>query len=130
MSLKGNPENLRAFAKKLRTIGKVVAQRVATKVAPSITTLARSAYADGQTVYGDARPAGVHGNALSLVKSGATQAAMRFVSIGTKVRVQLGPRYARYLIRYGILPNGALPFKWSQQIGEDARAEISKELGN
>lgn len=125
--IKGNPESLRRFAKNLRELPKVVAQNVASKAAPSITGLARSAYTGGQTVYGARRPFGVNDNVLTLRKSGATLGALRFVAIGTRVRVQLGTRYAKYLIgRYGILPNGGLPFEWSKRLASDAAAAISE----
>lgn len=131
MSFKGNPATLKAFAKKIRQLPKVLAIDVATRVAPSISGLARSAYTGGQTVYGDARPTGVHGNFLTLVQSGATLAAMRFVSVGTRVRARLGTKYARYLIGdYRILPMGSLPAKWSEQIAEDSAAEIQRGLAH
>lgn len=129
MSLRGNPQNLRALAKALRDLPTRVQQNVAARVAPVLTAKADGAYASGQTVYGDARPAGVHGNALSLVRSGDTEARMRFVAIGTVVRCSLGKRYAKFLIgKYRILPMGRMPTSWSQAIGDIAREEIQRGL--
>lgn len=127
--LRGNPENLRALAKSIRRLPTVVAQNVAAKVAPVITQKASSAYSSGQTVYGDARPTGVQGNALSLVETGATKGRVYFVAVGTVVRCVLGTRQSRFLIgKYRILPMGRMPVAWSQSIGVTARQEIQAAL--
>ncbi len=127
----GNISKLSQLAASLRQLPRVLAIDVAAKVAPSITALARASFDGGRTAYGDARPAGVHGNALTLVKSGDTAATLNFVAIGTKVRAVLGTRYAKFLIgKYGILPSGALPFAWADDIDATARAEIAKALGS
>jgi hypothetical protein len=92
-----------------------VAQKAAAEIADEITRQARASFDGGQTVYGDARPTGVHGP-LSLVKTGTTRDSLRFSSDGgTKVRAVLGNPYMKYLIgKYVILPigNAALPFSW------------------
>lgn len=125
--LRGNPASLRDLAKNLKTLPVTLAQDVAADVAPEITSRAAGAYDAGVTVYGDARPAGVHGNALSLVASGRTRSTVRFVAIGTVVRCVLGTRWSRYLIgKYGILPNGRLPTAWSEAIARRAKARIGQ----
>jgi hypothetical protein len=107
----------------LRALPRSVAHQVAQRGAPKLTALTREAFDGNRNVYGDARPAGVDGQPLTLVKSGATRAALKFTANGTIIRAVLGTRYAKYLIgKYGILPNGALPVKWSR-----ALAEIVKE---
>lgn len=120
MSLKGNTRNLRLLNRQLAAMPKVLAQKVAAQAAGEITALAQASYDGGRTVYGDPRPAGVKGNALSLVESGFTRGALRFVSDGgTKIRASLGRRYAKYLIgKYVILPigNAALPFAWLSRL--------------
>lgn len=127
--LRGNVENLRRLRSKLRKLPKVIAQNVASAVAPTITTKARGAYQGGQTVYGDPRPLGVDGNALTLHKTGRTLGALSFIAIGTIVRARLGTRYARYLIgKYRILPMGRLPISWSRAIADAVRSEVPKEL--
>jgi hypothetical protein len=127
--LRGNPRNLREFGRTLQELPKVLAQRIATRVAPELTTLARSAYTSGRTVYGDARPRGLGGHELDLVVKGDTLARVRFVAIGTVVRCVLGTRHARYLIgKYRILPMGKLPALWSQTIGDATRDEIRRAL--
>jgi hypothetical protein len=87
-----------------------------------------SAFTSGRNVYGDARPTGADGHALSLVKSGKTRRTIEFVANGTIVRCVLGTRYARYLIgRFGILPNGTLPAQWSAAL-QPLVAAAAKDL--
>lgn len=120
MALKGDTRTLRNLNKRLTQMPKMLAQQVAREAAQEITALAQASYDSGQTVYGDARPRGVHGNELSLVETGFTRAALRFVSDGgTKIRAALGRPYARFLIgKYRILPigNAALPFAWAARL--------------
>lgn len=127
-SVSGNPGNLRELARKLKALPVTVAQRIATRTAPSLSGLARASFLAGQTVYGDARPEGVNGP-VSLYRSGAMLGTLSFVAIGRIVRASLGTRYARFHIgRFRILPQGNMPTKWREQIGQDARTEISGGL--
>ena len=114
--LKGDAGTLRAWAKSLRQLPRTMAADIATGAAPVLTTEAQSAFESGQSVYGEPRPAGVDGRPLTLEKTGATKAGLKFRSTGTIVRCVLGPPYSKYLIRYGILPNGPLPVGWSRKI--------------
>ena len=109
-----------------RTISRRVGCRAAKRGAPVVTELATGAFDAGQTVYGDARPAGVDGNDLSLVKSGSVRGSLRFVANGTQIRCTLGPKHMRYLVgKYKILPNNALPFRWRAKL-----AEIVRQVGD
>jgi hypothetical protein len=119
MGLRGDLSSLKRMKQSLRDFPRTLAVDVAKKAAPAMTELTQSAFSSGQTVYGDSRPLGVDGRALDLEVTGATKQQLRFVQIGTVVRCVLGPKYTRYLIgKYGILPNGALPARWSQRIGQ------------
>lgn len=116
-ALKGNLSSIKGMQQTIRALPVTVAADVSRRAAPALTTLTGNAFSSNQTVYGDSRPAGVDGEALSLVKSGATRDALRFVAVGTIVRCVLPTKWARYLIgKYGILPNGALPVTWSQRL--------------
>lgn len=126
--LRGNPQNLRDLARRIRTLPKRVQHAVAERAAPELTGLLTEAFANRRTVYGGARPSSVDGGPLTLVKTGATKASLAFVAIGRIVRVRLSTRYARYLIRYGILPQRDLPVDWAKQLGESARSEIAAQL--
>ena len=110
MALKGDTKNLKNFSKKLATMDKTIAIEIAAKAAGTITAMAQSSYDSGASVYGGAYPGGV-----DLVRTGATRGYVRFSSDGgTKIRCSVNTPYARYLIRYGILPNGsaAIPVTW------------------
>lgn len=124
--LRGNPGLLKQLGRKLTDLPKTIQAEVAKRGAPAVTDLATSAFASGQTVYGDARPAGVGGNELSLVKSGAVRGSLRFVANGTQIRCTLGPKHMRFLVgKYKILPNNALPFRWRAKL-----AEIVRQVGD
>jgi len=117
MGLKGNLSSIKGLKQEIRSLPVTVAAAVARQAAPALTSLTGDAFASKQTVYGEARPAGVNGNELSLVKSGATSDALRFIAVGTIVRCVLPTKWARYLIgKYGVLPNGALPAGWSRRM--------------
>jgi hypothetical protein len=123
MALKGDLRSIKGIKQSLRALPVTVAADISKRAAPAFTSLTRSAFDGRTTVYGDARPTGVDGNELSLVKSGATQDALRFISVGTIVRCVLPTKWARYLIgKYGVLPNGALPVGWSRRLSEIAQA--------
>ena len=113
MALKGNlnkMKHLRAFLRKQPT---TVADEAARTSAPPVTTDLRANFHGGRTAYGDARPLGVDGEPLSLVKEGEVRDQLGFVALGHQMRAKLGPRYAKYLIgKYDILPNGAMPRGW------------------
>ncbi|HEU4431453.1 MAG TPA: hypothetical protein VFT98_22020 [Myxococcota bacterium] len=132
MALKGDTRNLRRLNKSLAQLPTVLGQQVARKAAAEITGLAQASFAAGQTVYGDERPTGKAGNALSLVETGFTRDNLRFVSDGgTKIRASLGRRYVKYLIgKYVILPigNAALPFAWSSRLRALVHETIARAL--
>jgi len=129
MPLVGNISKLRDLGKRLKDLPVALAQSVAQAVAPALTGQAQADFASGLTAYGEARPVGVHGNALSLVRSGITEGSIRFVAIGTRVRVAFGTPYAKYLVgKYRILPVGALPVAWSELIAKIARDELAKGM--
>lgn len=117
MGLRGDVGKIRNVRQVIAKLPITIAADVAAKAAPAMTGLARDAYSSGRTVYGDPRPHGVDGRALTLNATGETARDVRFQSVGTIVRCVLGPKWAKYLIgKYGILPNGALPTAWRKRI--------------
>ena len=123
--LKGNLSTLRGLKAKLQAFPLTVRHDVAQQAAPAMTSLTQQAYNSDTTVYGNARPSSeVDGSTLTLDKSGRTKAGLRFVSTGTIIRCALPERYTKFLIgRYEILPNGALPPKWSAKLAEIVAAQ-------
>lgn len=113
-ALKGDVRQLSDLKRRLTALPRTMAVDVANRAAPKLTTLTHSAFDAGRSVYGDPRPAGAKGQALTLRNTGAVAGRMQFVALGTTVRCDLGSSYAKFLIgKYGILPNGFLPADWS-----------------
>lgn len=123
--VRGPVGNLRNLNKALRALPRRAAIEIARVAAPEITGLMRASFDAGQTVFGDARPLGSHGNVLSLVKTGDARRSLLFTSDGgTKIRASLPMKYAKYLIgKYRIMPNGnqAMPLRWRSAIADITR---------
>lgn len=129
MGLRGDLRQIADIKRAIKEMPTTVAIDVAKRAAPAMTTLTQEAFSSGQSVYGEARPKGVDGQALTLDRTGAVKAQLRFVQIGTIVRCVLGPSYSRYLIgKYGVLPNGALPARWSFKLGTIVRETKAPEV--
>lgn len=125
-------KSLSQFAKDLRRLPTVVAQMVAAEAAPAITALAEKSFAESETPYGQKWPAGKKGQVVTLVKSGALKTHIRYVAIGTKLRVALGVRYARYQVgRRPVYPRafGNLPDDYIQVLERVAVRIVRRELG-
>lgn len=123
--LKGDLSTLRGLKARIKAFPVSLRHDVAQQAAPAMTALTQQAYTSDTTVYGQARPTSeVDGSTLTLDKSGKTKAGLRFVATGTLIRCALPERYTRYLIgKYSILPNGALPAKWSAKLAEIVSAQ-------
>lgn len=121
--------SLRDVKARIMSAGVVAAQATAARVAPTLNSLARSAFAAGNTVYGEARPAGKRGS-VSLVRTGRMRDSIAFTAIGATVRAALGVAYARYHVgRYRILPSGdrtVLPVAWARAIDAVFRDAMRK----
>lgn len=131
--LKGGVSTMRSFALNLRALPKVLAQSVAKVVAPTITALGRATFSAGQNPYGDTWAHGSEGQRITLRRSGALLSNIRYVAIGTKVRVALGVKYAKYQIgKRLVFPryDGSLPVEYVREldsaIRDVARTELSK----
>jgi hypothetical protein len=122
--VRGNPQTLREFSKRLRQLPIVLGERIARKAAPVIQAKIQEAYHSGTDVYGVARPAGKSGS-LDLVQTSATVGSIGVAALGTKIRSKLGPRYAKYIVgKYRVLPMGAIPVSWQEELARITRAEI------
>ena len=125
-----NGSNLRGVNKRLQTMAKTVAIKVAARSATRITSGLRGDYDSGRTAYGAPRPLGVDGNRLDLVQTGKTRSFLKFLHDGTtRLSAFLATRYARYLIgKYAVLPNGnaAMPEKWRAEIRQIASQQCER----
>lgn len=127
---KAAARSFRGLRQELGALPITVSQAIAQRAAPELTRRARAAYLSGKTAYGDDRPEGVDGAALTLMRTGATFRTLRFVQSGTIVRCALGTRYAKYLIgKYRVLPVGdltAMPAAWARAIDQIVADEVSR----
>ena len=105
-----------------------VAAKVAQRAARAVTEMARADYTSGNTCYGDDRSGDV-----SLVRTGATLATVRFEALGQMMRCVLGTPWSKYLIgKYRILPHGgaAMPTKWFEAIRAIANQELARDASD
>lgn len=125
-------KSLSQFANDLRRLPRVVAFRVAEEAAPEITRLGKESFDRGETPYGiDWRP-GAEGQKVTLKKTGALERFIRYVAIGSKLRVALGVRYAKYQIgKRSVFPRqgGDLPDSYVQALMRTAVRVVRQELG-
>lgn len=91
-------KSLQQFAADLRRLPRVVAHRVATEAAPALTAEARRTFNEGETPYGVPWAPGKKGQKVTLRKSGDLERYVRYVAIGTRLRIALGVFYAKYQI--------------------------------
>lgn len=132
MSLKGNVSTLARFSADLRRLPRVVAQRVATVAAPAITKLAASTFASSSDPYGAPWAPGAEGQRVTLYRTGALARFIRYVAIGTKLRVALGVPYAKYQIgKRPVYPTqgGELPLEYTRTLQRVAVDVVRQELG-
>jgi hypothetical protein len=98
VSLRGNVSSIKKFSESLRALPKVVAAKVAEAAAPAITAAAVASFTASETPYGVGWDPGYDGSKVTLRRTGALAAYIRYVAIGTKLRVALGVPYAKYQI--------------------------------
>lgn len=116
----------------LRALPTTLAQRVAAKAAPLISELAEQSYDASQDPYGVAWAPAKDGSTVSLKRTGNLRGLLRYVAIGTRLRVALGTRYAKYQIgkrpvypRPGLLP-AAYSAKLEEVVQTEARAFLAE----
>jgi hypothetical protein len=129
-SVKRRGKDLRAVAKGLRALPRVAGVKVARRAAASLTGALTGSFDAGLTAYDEPRPLGSRGNQLTLRQTGRIRSLLRLVYDGsTKLRAALSTPYARYLIRYGLLPRGgdAMPGKWSRLLERDTNDVLTAE---
>lgn len=125
-------KSLEQFAADLRRLPRVVAIRVAEEAAPALTALANETFAASETPYGANWKAGAKGQRVTLNQTGALKRFIRYAAVGTKLRVVLGVRYAKYQIgKRPVFPRqtGALPPSYVQALQRAAVKVVREELG-
>lgn len=125
-------KSLSEFANDLRRLPRVVAIRVAEEAAPVLTDLAKASFDASETPYGLDWAPGADGQRVKLVKTGALKRFLHYVAIGTRLRVALGVKYAKYQIgKRPVFPRqvGALPPSYVQALERTAVRVVREEFG-
>lgn len=120
----GSTDSLRAFAARLRTLPRVVAQEVAKEAAPKLTAIALQTFDAGEDAYGVPWTPREDGKRASLKKSGTLRSKIQYVAIGTMLRVALGVSYAKFQVgRRPVFPrqNEALPSSYVEVLEQTTR---------
>lgn len=125
-------KSLQQFSQDLRRLPRVVALRVAEAAAPAITELATTTFDASETPYGASWPKGKKGQTITLKKTGDLARRIKYVAIGTRLRVALGVAYAKYQIgKRPVFPRqaGELPPSYVQALQRTAVRIVREELG-
>lgn len=122
--------SLSRLEKSLRALPKGLALRIAAKAAPVISRLAQSTFDTSADPYGVPWAPGVGGDKITLRQTGALERFVRYVAIGTKLRVALGVAYAKYQIgKRPVYPRpGILPPAYRAELAAIAQAEIAASV--
>jgi phage gpG-like protein len=91
-------KSLADFSRDLRALPRVVAIKVAAAAAPVITDLAKKTFNASQEPDGKPWKPGAEGQLVTLRKTGDLAKYVTYVAIGTRLRVALGVKYAKYQI--------------------------------
>lgn len=125
-------QSLAKFSADLRRLPRVVATRVAEASAPAISKLAAASFASSEDPYGVPWAPGADGEKIKLRKTGALARFIRYVAIGTKLRVSLGVPYAKYQIgKRPVYPRqgSPLPTEYARTLERTAVDVVRSEIG-
>ena len=123
--------SLRQFSEDIRRLPKVVAFKVAERAAPVITALAKATFDAQQTPEGTAWKPGKTGKTITLHKTGALERWIKYVAIGSKIRVSLGVPYAKFQIgKRPVFPRqaGDLPESYQRALQRIAVQVVKEEM--
>lgn len=125
--------SLRKFSASLRELPRVVGHRVAAACAPVLTALVVDTSDASADAYGAAWAPGADGQTVTLRRSGALLNGVRYVAIGSKLRLArvAGPRRrARRVGRRPVTPRQgeALPPAYARALDTTARRVIREAL--
>ncbi len=124
--------SLATFSANLRRLPRVVAQKVALAAAPKLTDAVMATFNASQSADGTPWQPGADGQRVTLQKSGALASKIRYVAVGTRLRVALGVAHAKYQVgRRPLFPKQGDPLPASYvKVLEDATAAVCRvELG-
>jgi hypothetical protein len=124
--------SLKDFAARLRALPTTLAIKVAAAAAPALTEAQRATFNAGTDAFGGSWKVRDDGTRATLTKSGDLSKYVKYVAVGTRIRLALGVRYARYLI--GTRPiapkqGEGLPLAYQQALSKATADVIRAELG-
>ncbi len=113
----------------LRALPVAIAQEVAKRAAPVISRFAKESFDKSVDPYGAPWAPSVDGSVITLRATGTMEKFVHYVAIGTKLRVALGVKYAKYQIgKRPIFPRaGLLPAQYSAEL-EQLTQETAKDF--
>ena len=123
--------NLKEFAASLRELPRVVGHRVAAACAPVLTALVVDTSDASADAYGAAWAPGADGQTITLRRSGALLNGVRYVAIGSRLRLALPTKYAKYQVgRRPVTPRQgeALPPAYARALNTTVRLVIREAL--
>jgi hypothetical protein len=123
--------SLRQFSDDLKRLPRVVAFKVAERAAPVITALAKETFDASETPEGKAWAPGKKGQTITLRKTGALERWIKYVAIGSKIRVSLGVPYSKFQIgKRPVFPRqaGDLPETYQQALRRIAVQVVKEEM--
>ena len=130
--LSGLVGSLSKFQADLRRLPTVVAQRVAAESAGTITRLVEQTFSASENAYGIGWAPGAEGQKVTLRKSVALARGLVYVATGTRIRLKLAVKYAKYQVgKRPVAPSqGApLPLAYATALSRTAIAICRAELG-
>lgn len=109
----------------------MIAIKITEAAAPVLTAIAMETFDAGESPYGDSWKPGEKGQKITMRKTGDLARYIRYVAIGTKLRVALGVKYAKYQIgRRPVFPRqgGDLPQPYVEALQRVAVRVVKEEL--
>lgn len=121
--------SLSKLSSSLRAMPKRLGIEVAKRAAPVISQFAKDSFDGSRDPYGVPWVPGAHGQTVKLRETGALERFIRYVAVGTKLRVSLGVPYAKYQIgKRPVYPRaGLLPVAYSRAL-ERVVVDTAKEF--
>ena len=123
--------SLKELSANLRRLPTTLAAKVTAAAAPALTSVANSTVAASQDPYGVPWAPGADGKKVTLHRTGALLGFLHYVGIGTRLRVSLGVRYAKYQLgRRPVFPRqgAALPPDYVKTLQQTTAQAIRSSL--
>ncbi len=131
MSIKGDLSSISKFSASLRRLPLVVAAKAALEAAPILTSMVEETFNASEDSYGNLWDPGKDGSKITLRETGALAQGLKYVAVGTKLRLRLAVAHAKYQIgRRPVAPSqgGELPVAYSRALARVISEVCKREL--